>query len=105
VLLTIVVPYIYSWYLGLLAAYELHIYTKKVKGIIFRKSWNTVAFGIVWIIISSIMLQYFATVSAKLNDFSLQTVMLLIYSLLPIIAVGYVLVAIGAKRLTKIEVV
>ena len=103
VLLTLVVPYIFCWFLGLLAAYEIHLYTKKVRGVIYRKSWNALAFGIMWIILFSILLQYLTSVSAKLGNLSLAWLLVLIYTILPVMAIGYVFVAVGAKRLTKIE--
>lgn len=103
VLLTLVIPYIYSWFLGILAAYEIHMYSKKVNGIIYRKSWNALAIGLVWIIVFSIVFQYFTTVSAKLNNLSLGWILVIIYTLLPLMAIGYIFVALGAKRLTKIE--
>lgn len=103
VLCTLVMPYIFSWYLGLLATYDMHTYTQHVEGVIFRKSWNALAFGMVWIILFSIAVQYITTVSSKFSDLSLGWILAMIYTLIPILALGYIFVAIGAKRLTKIE--
>jgi hypothetical protein len=103
VLASLVVPYVYCWYLGLLSAYDIHIYTKKVRGIIYRKGWNALSFGIVWIILFSIALQYLTTVSARLGKLSLGWTLALVYTILPIMALGYIFVALGAKKLMKIE--
>lgn len=103
VLATLVVPYIFSWYLGLLAVYDIHLYTRWLKGIIYKRSWNALSIGMVWIVVFSIALQYVSTVSARLSNLSLAWTLTLIYTILPILAVGYIFVALGAKRLTKIE--
>ncbi len=103
VLLTLTVPYIFSWYLGLSAVNDLLRYSRDVSGLIYHKSWNKLAFGIVWIVVLSIILQYVAAVSAKLNNLPLNWILLIIYILIPIIAVGFIFVAVGARQLTKIE--
>lgn len=103
VLATLVVPYIFSWFLGLLAVFYLHSYGKSVPGIIFRKSWNKFAFGLVWIIMCLIGLQYTTAVSAKLGDIPIGALLLLIYGLLLLIGLGFAFLAAGAKKLKMIE--
>lgn len=103
VLSTLVVPYIFSWFLGLLAVFYLQAYSKSVPGIIFRKSWNKFTFGLVWIIVCLIGLQYTTAVSAKLGDVPLGMILLLIYGLLLLIGLGFAFLAIGAKKLKMIE--
>ena len=103
VLATLVIPYIFSWYLGLIAVSDMHLYTRWLKGVIYKRSWNALSFGLVWIVIFSIGLQYVTAVSAQLANLSLGWTLLLIYTILPVLAIGYIFVALGAKRLTKIE--
>jgi hypothetical protein len=103
VMLTLAVPYVFTWYLGLTAAFDIHVYTRKVKGLIYRKGWNYLALGVVWIIVTIVVLQYVTAVSAKLSDMSLGWILALVYAILAIMAVGYVFIALGAKKLTKIE--
>ncbi len=103
VLLTIVIPYIFSWYLGLLASYEILLYNNRVKGAIYRKGWRTMAFGVVWLIVFSVTLQYLTSVSARLSSLSLGTILALVYGILIIRVMGYIFVVLGSKRLTKIE--
>jgi hypothetical protein len=103
VLLTLVIPFIFSWYLGLLAIYDLHRYTLTVKGLIYRKSWNTLVFGIGWIILFSIVLQYLTAVSAKLGSVSLSWILTLVYGIIVLMGLGYVFIARGAKKLAQIE--
>ena len=103
VLLTLAIPYIFSWYLGLLAVFDLHRYSKTVKGLIYRKSWNTLAYGITSIVVFSIILQYISAVSAKLANLPLIWLLVITYSLISLVGISYVFVALGANRLTKIE--
>lgn len=103
VLLTLAIPYVFTWYLGALAAFDIHLYTHKVKGLIYRRGWNRVAFGIVWIIGTCIALQYITAVSAKLSGMSLGWILLLVYGIIGVMALGYVFIALGAKKLTRIE--
>ena len=102
-LLTVVVPYIFIWFIGLLAAYELHIYEKKVRGIIYKQSMKLVSAGLAAIIVSSVFTQFLVTLSNQLLRLRFRSLILLIYLLLIVISLGYILVAAGAKKLQKIE--
>jgi hypothetical protein len=100
---TIVVPYIFIWVLGALAALDMRGYYLKVKGVIYKSSIKFLALGFAFIIFSLIVLQYFTTVSSKLASLRLLPLLLIIYPLIIIESIGYILVAIGAKKLKKIE--
>ena len=102
-LFTIILPYAFMWFLGLVAAYDIYIYSRKVKGIVYRESWRLLSFGLMAIIIFSILLQYLGTLSTQLETLSLSWLLVIIYLLLVMWALSYVLVAFGAKKLQKIE--
>lgn len=102
-LFTIILPYTYVWFLGLYAAYQIYLYSRNVKGLVYRQSWRLLSFGLVAIIIFSILLQYLGTLSEQLQGLSLNWILLIVYLLLFLWAISYVLVALGAKRLMKIE--
>ncbi len=101
--ITIVVPYIFMWFIGLLAAYELHLYNKSVPGILYRKGLHLVSLGLGYIIMLSVVFQFITTLTGHINHLKINNVLLLVYGLLILISIGYILVAIGAKRLQKIE--
>jgi hypothetical protein len=103
ILTTIVAPYVYMWYVGLTAAYEIYHYQKKVAGIVYRRSWNLLALGLGWLIVTSIGLQYLTTLSARLNKLSIYWILVIIYTLLIVLSIGFVLIALGAQKLQKIE--
>lgn len=103
VLATLVLPYIYTWSIGLYAAYLMYLYNATLKGVIYRRGWLLMSLGLTAIIATSFLLQYLASLTAQISRLSIMAVLLLVYGLLVLMAVGYVLVAVGAKRLKKIE--
>jgi len=102
-LITLVAPYIYMWFLGILSVYEIYIYRLKVKGVIYRKSWRLLAAGLGSIIVVSMLIQYLTTISEKFDKLSLSGILLIVYGLLVVLAVSYVLIALGVNNLKRIE--
>ncbi len=105
ILLTIVVPYIFVWFNGMLASMDIYLYQQKIKGVIYKGGMGLVALGVGFIIISSIVLQYLVTLSGRILELRISAILLIVYPLLVLISAGYIMIAIGAKRLRKIEVV
>ncbi len=103
VLLTLAIPYLYYWYRGLLGAYYLYWYQKNVPGRVYKGSLSYVAGGIFTVIMTSILVRGLVTISARISTLGLPPILLIIYCLLLISGLGYVLIAIGAKKLRKIE--
>lgn len=103
ILITIVGPYIYMWFMGLLAVYEIYQYRQKVKGIIYKKSWGLMSLGLGWLVVVTIVLQYLTTLSSHLTRLSIYGILTIIYALLLLIAVSFVLIAGGTRRLQRIE--
>lgn len=103
ILLTLVAPYAYMWSIGVVAAYELFLYSRKSPGLIYRKSWRLLAFGFGWLIVTSIAFQYLTTLTTRLQHLSLYSLLVIIYALLAVLSVGFVLIAFGTRKLQKIE--
>lgn len=103
VMLSLGVPYMYLWFLGLQASTELHAYSKNVTGIVYRKGWNTFIAGLAAIILTSILIQYLTALSTWLTSLTLGWLLLLLYALLILLASAYIVVALGTKELMKIE--
>ena len=78
-------------------------YSRRAPGTLYRKTWNLLAIGIASIIIMQIVIQYTTTLSSQFDEFKLLRLLLTIYVLLAMLSVGYLLIALGAKRLKKIE--
>lgn len=103
VILTLAVPYLFAWYQGALATYRLYIYKNRVGGHLYRRAFGNLSAGIGLILFLSILIQLVTTVSERLNRLELTPVLLLIYLLVLLYAVGFGLVARGAKQFKKIE--
>ncbi len=103
ILYTLVAPYVYMWFIGLLSFYEIYIYRQKIAGIIYRSSWRLLSYGLGSLILVTILIQYLTTISGRLNRLSLSWVLVVVYILLLMLAGCYVFIALGAKKLKKIE--
>jgi hypothetical protein len=91
------------WAVGIFAAYNINLYRQKVAGIIYRRSWGYLAMGLGWLIVTSIIFQYLTTLTARLTHLSIYWLLAIVYILLLVLSAGFVLVAIGARKLKKIE--
>jgi hypothetical protein len=100
---TIIVPYLYAWYLGLMSCYELVLFAKKIKGLLYKRALNRLASGIGLVIGSSIFIQFINIVYAYKDNNSLGSLLMLIYLLLTVEAIGYILIVVGGKNLKRIE--
>jgi hypothetical protein len=100
---TIIIPYLYAWFSGLLAAYEMLVYGRNVTGVFYRRGMQLLAAGLVGIIASSVIIQYIRTVVPRAGHLSLNTTLLMINIIYICMAIGFVLIIIGANRLKKIE--
>jgi hypothetical protein len=103
IILTLAVPYLYAWYQGALAFYRLHAYKIEVKGQIYKEAFGNLAAGIGIVVLLSIIIQFITTLSAQLNRLNFTPVLLIIYLLVLLYAVGFGLIARGSKKFKKIE--
>lgn len=102
-LLTIVLPYVVAWYLGIMAAAGLRIYHKHADGIIYRQAVSRLSVGLFGVVVASVFIQLLTAVSASLQRLGLGSVLILIYVLIIVYAAGHVLIASGARKLARIE--
>lgn len=100
---TLVVPRIIMWFWGAQAAQNIFLYQRKVKGSLYRVGLRTLAIGLGVVIVSIVVLRGLQSLTAPLSHLNLPLLLLAVYALLILIAVGFVLVARGAKQLQKIE--
>jgi hypothetical protein len=102
-LLTIVVPYLLVWFWGFQSAYKIHLYKRHVKGIIYKDSLGLLAKGIVSILVAFIFIRFLVSLTTLLNTLALNVILAALYLFLFIIGAGYIMLAVGAKRLKRIE--
>jgi hypothetical protein len=100
---TIVLPYIVLWNLGLTAVVAVNSYRRYAKGIIYRNALSRLVAGLSTIILALVVLQLTNAIGPSLVHLGLSSILSLIYLLLFVYGVGHVLVALGARRLAKIE--
>jgi len=100
---TLAMPHLYIWYKGALAVHRLYLYRDKVRGAIYKLAFVELAQGIGVVVGLSIFLQFLATLSAQLLQLQLRSLLLVLYVLVGLYAIGYGLVAKGARRLKRIE--
>jgi hypothetical protein len=100
---TIIIPYLYAWFSGLIAAIELLIYSKRVSGVLYRQSMGLLASGCLAIIGGSVSAQYLQNVGIKTGHLSLNSTLVIVNMMYLFMAAGYILLTIGAQRLKKME--
>lgn len=103
IITTIVIPTVYVWYAGFEAAFNIQRYQEQIPGILYKKALQFFAWGIIVVILSSVLIQILGTFSTWLVELNLNSILELLYVLLIIIAIGFILIAMGAKKLKKIE--
>lgn len=100
---TIIVPYILTWLLGVLACYNLYWFSKRSKGVIYREALRRLVIGLIGVLTLSAVIQLIGTAGIQIAAWSLGQVLMLIYALVALMAVGYLYIAMGASRLARIE--
>ncbi len=103
IITTIVIPRLIMWFLGIQAVHYLYIYRKKVKGKIYKVALTGLARGVAAVIVATILLRCFQSLSSPIGNLSLAVLLLVVYLLLVALGIGYVFIARGAKKLQKIE--
>ena len=102
---TLVVPYLFIWTLGLLSILNVANYIKHVKGVIYRQALSFLAAGILAVLAFTMILQLLTLSAAAFSKLALGPVLLIVYLILILYALGFVLIAMGARKLTRIEAV
>jgi hypothetical protein len=103
IVVTLIIPYLFIWFVGILAAYELQLFSKKVHGVFYRQALRLLAAGLITVIASSIALQYINGVFPRLGYLVLSYKLVLVLLFRIVGGAGFILLAIGADRLKKIE--
>lgn len=103
ILITVVMPYLVVWALGISTIQNIRQFSLHVKGRIYKSALKRLTNGLVAVILLSVILQLLAAVSGTLAHYQLSSILILVYAILIIYAVAYVNIARGALSLTKIE--
>lgn len=103
VILTLLIPYLISWYIGSLAVSLLWFYQKNIGGKLYTHDLGFLSLGIGIVIAGSILTQILTVLTGQLQNLSTAAVIAVIYCFLIIIAAGYIPIAVGVKKLAALE--
>ncbi len=103
IVLTVTVPYLYAWFMGILASFEITLFRRHVRGVLYKQPLGLVVGGLLTVILSSVALQYIASVDPGTGHLLLNFRLILVLLFRMIGGGGFVLIALGANRLRKIE--
>jgi hypothetical protein len=101
--ISVIVPYLYTWFMGLLGSYEITVYRTHIRGVLYKQALGLVVGGLITVILSSMALQYVTSVQPRIGHLVFNDRLLFITLFQIIGGVGFVLLGIGASRLKKIE--
>lgn len=102
-LTTIVVPYIFIWLLGTRTVQNIYHFRTNVKGVIYRQGLAALANGFAAVVLAIMSIRYIVSLSLWFNSLALKYVLIVVYLLVFGVAIGFSLLASGAKRLKQIE--
>jgi hypothetical protein len=102
-LVSLIIPYLYAWFVGLLASYEISVLATKTRGVLFSQALRLLALGLVTVIGSSIALQYISSAAPRSGHLELNSRLLVTYIVRIVAGVGFLIIAAGARKLRKIE--
>ena len=102
-IISVIVPYLYAWFIGLLAAYEISQFSANVYGLFYRKALLYLVTGLVAVILSAIALQYIDSIIPRSGNLIFNYKLLLTLVVRVVSGIGFFILALGASRLKKIE--
>jgi hypothetical protein len=102
-ILTLIIPHMYAWFIGLLSAYEVLLYSHKATGVLYKRALSYFTGGFAIVVCAAIAVQFLTGAYINRTSISLGAVMIETYTLLVIEAAGYALIALAAKRLKRLE--
>jgi hypothetical protein len=103
ILLTLALPYLVGWGLALKSALNLYAYLKQVKGIIYKSAFFRFLTGMLVVTFFFMMVQMLIAFSTYVAKAGLGSILLLLYMLILLYALGFLIIASGAKKLVAIE--
>lgn len=103
IVVTVITPYLFTWYNGIVAAYQIIRYKNQVKGVVYKNVFSRFASGLIVITITAVLIRVLITLIEQITELNLSPLLALVYILLIFYGIGYGLVASGSRQLTKIE--
>jgi hypothetical protein len=102
-IVSVIIPYMYAWFVGLLASYQLTLAAKNTTGILYRRALYYIVGGLIAIILAAIAVQYLNGVIPSTGHFVLNYKSFVVITFRVVSGLGFISLATGANRLKKIE--
>jgi|GEM_PF-2681682 len=103
ILLTITIPRLLMWFLGIQALYNITVYFTKTKGKLYKSALVNLTQGLGIILGATITLRVLQTLTSVLAVSGIGLLLIIIYLLLIGLGVGYFLIDRGARKLEILE--
>ncbi len=103
IVVSLVIPRLIYWFLGVQAVQNIYTYRQKVRGKLYKQALNYLTIGLAGVLVMTISLRCLQSLAAPLAQLSLGLLLGLVYALLILIAISYVFIAKGAKQLQQLE--
>ena len=103
ILFTLALPYLFGWGLALKATLNLYAYLKQVRGVIYRSAFVRLLSGVLVVTLFYIIVQMLVAFSTYIAKAGLGSILLILYMLIMLYALGFLIIASGAKKLVAIE--
>ena len=102
---TLIIPYVLSWLLGILACVNILKYAREVNGIIYRSALRWLVLGIFSVLLFGILIQVLTLVGRFFTGLSLAPILATLYIIVVLYGAGFWFIQAGTRRLAKLEVV
>ncbi|MDQ3089593.1 MAG: hypothetical protein M3Q24_00360 [bacterium] len=103
IFLTVIIPYLLVWLLGLFTIANFRVLIREIPGIIYHKAFRSFSNGLIIIISLVISLQFLTQATIFFRFVGLGFLLLIIYIIIFSIAASYIYLARGASELSEIE--
>jgi hypothetical protein len=103
ILLTLALPYVIGWGLGIKAALNIVYSQRIIKGSIYRSAMFRFAMGIIFVVGFAILVQILSAFSTYFAHIGIAAILIIIYLAIIIYSIGFLLIAMGSKKLAAIE--
>ncbi|MDA4114077.1 MAG: hypothetical protein OK474_08530 [Thaumarchaeota archaeon] len=100
---TILVPSLLAWVFGILASVNMGFYGREVQGVIYKRSVILLVRGVLALTLGDIIYLVLTSLGPYLIFLGTGVLLVLVYLFLGILGAGFIFVARGAERLTRLE--
>lgn len=100
---SIALPYLIGWALAIKAVLNLNQYRRQVKGVIYQRSLFRLEAGLLVVTAFYILVQLLVAFSTYFAKAELGSILLFIYMIIILYALGFMIIASGTSKLTAIE--